>query len=333
MFKINYLTKNSDLIAQVEDFIEQWENSKTWIVAQTSGSTGVPKQIQLDKKKMRASALMTGEYFDFKPNQSVLLCLSPATIGGKMLILRALLHGLILWVLDPQRNPLKAIDFPIDFASFVPMQVSAMLEENPEKLNLVSKILIGGAAVPTRIAQQLIPYQTAAYESFGMTETMSHVALKQLNSTDTFEALPGIHFSTEGDQLIIHAPQLGLPALKTTDVVELIDSTHFVWKGRADFVINSGGVKMHPELIEKKIAHLVKDRYLVVGKPDPLLGEKVVLFIEGNSEAWNENDLNIELSTALERYEIPKKVYFVPRFAETTSGKVNRWMTSALIEE
>lgn len=332
MFKINYLTKNSDLIAQVEDFVLQWNNAEDWIYTQTSGSTGAPKKIQLEKSKMRASAIMTGKYFQFQPQQSVLLCLSPTTIGGKMLILRAMLHEMTLWVVDPQRNPLKSIDFQIDFASFVPMQVTAMLEENPEKLNLVSKILIGGAAVSSRLATQLIPFQTKAYESFGMTETMSHVALKQLNVSDVFEALPGIEFSVENEQLIIHAPSLGLEELKTNDVIEWIDSTHFRWKGRADFVINSGGVKLHPELIEKKMESFFSERYLIVGKPDALLGEKAVLLVESEQPAMNESEILSKLSKVLERYEIPKKVYFVPRFEETASGKLNRWKTSALID-
>lgn len=327
LFKVNYLTANKALKIKVEKFISEWLDNTNSIVTSTSGSTGVPKEIVLDKSKMKASAKATGLFFDFKAGEKILLCLSPDSIGGKMLIVRAIIYDMELVVVELSRNPLSFIDFKIDFVAMVPMQIQTILKENQGKLNLIKNLMIGGATVSDSLKQDLKSFDCNAFESFGMTETMSHIAIKRLNTSDVFEALDGIHFSTSDNQLTIHAPSLGLEKLITTDVVELIDKHTFKWKGRADFAINSGGIKFHPEAIEKKLSQFISPRFFITGQQDQLLGEKIILIVEGNEALLDLSKLKNGMQQVLNNYEIPKNIYFREKFEETSSGKINRLAT------
>ena len=325
-FKIIYLTENSDLISKVENFVSAWFDFADSIETNTSGSTGIPKVIRLQKQKMEASAKMTGTYFDFKPGDKTILCLSPDTIGGKMMLLRSFLFEMEIYVVDINRNPLEKIDFALKFAAMVPLQIQNIIEKNPEKLNLVQQLLIGGATVSKQLEESLKHFETCAYESFGMTETMSHVAVRKLNQPtfQPFEALLGILFESSENQLIVNAPQLGIEKLNTNDIVELVDQKHFFWQGRADFVINSGGIKFFPEKIEKKISHLIQSRFFIASEKDILLGEKIILVLEEIESEERMNDLLELFQIELDKFEIPKAMYFIDSFEETVSGKINR---------
>ena len=325
-FKIIYLTENSDLISKVENFVSAWFDFADSIETNTSGSTGIPKVIRLQKQKMEASAKMTGTYFDFKPGDKTILCLSPDTIGGKMMLLRSFLFEMEIYVVDINTNPLEKIDFALKFAAMVPLQIQNIIEKNPEKLNLVQQLLIGGATVSKQLEESLKHFETCAYESFGMTETMSHVAVRKLNQPtfQPFEALLGILFESSENQLIVNAPQLGIEKLNTNDIVELVDQKHFFWQGRADFVINSGGIKFFPEKIEKKISHLIQSRFFIASEKDILLGEKIILVLEEIESEERMNDLLELFQIELDKFEIPKAMYFIDSFEETVSGKINR---------
>lgn len=328
-FKITYISRNSELIQEVKNFVLAWQNEWGFIETKTSGSTGIPKVIRLDKRKMEVSARMTGAYFGFKPNDKVLLCLSPETIGGKMMILRSLLHEMELFVMDVNKNPLEKINFRLKFAAMVPLQIQSVLIINPDKLNLLNQLLIGGANVSQQLEANLKGYATEVFESFGMTETMSHIAVRKLNQPvfQPFEALEGISFDTIDNQLIVNAPNLGIKDLNTNDIVDLVDEKHFYWRGRADFVINSGGIKMYPEKIEKKLSHLIDSKFFIAAEKDELLGEKVIIVIESKRNELLMNRLSLEFKVVLEKFEIPKKIYFKEQFIETLSGKINRKAT------
>lgn len=332
-FKVKYLTGDKSLIQKVDNFISKWFDGESYLETNTSGSTGTPKTIRLEKSRMRASAEMTGSYFRFRPGEKILLCLSPDTIGGKMLILRAILHDMELIVADVARNPLENIELEIAFAAMVPLQIQTVIRENPEKLRLIRNLLIGGAAVSPQLENDLKAFEINAYESFGMTETMSHIAVRKLGAEKLpFEALQGITCSLRDEKLVIHAPALGLPELETNDVVELLDAKRFFWKGRADFAVNSGGVKLHPELIEKKLATAIPGRFFIAGEKDALLGEKLVLVLEGNEDIVAAQSTWDVLRERLTGYEVPKQIYFIPAFAETASGKISRLETMRKIQ-
>ena len=329
MFQIIHKHTDSDLKHQVNQFIENWNDDSLYISTKTSGSTGVPKIIQLEKEKMIASAKMTGTFFNFSADSTLCLALSPETIGGKMMLVRAMVFNLKLIVVKPSRNPIEQLDEVIDFIALVPMQMNQILIESKEKLLLLNKILLGGAPVSNDLIENLAHCKSAVYESFGMTETMSHFAIRSLNQpkTDVFNCLPGVSIDSENGLLSLSIPTLGIQHLKTTDEIEQVGENQFRWLGRRDFAINSGGLKFHPEQLEQKISHLFETRFFFAGEPDKELGQRIVLFVEAEKL---EQDQIESIKNSLEKYENPKHIYFIDTFVETQSGKINRIKTQAI---
>jgi o-succinylbenzoate---CoA ligase len=308
-------------------FISRWNSPETAIEITTSGSTGAPKVITMSKELMRASARLTAEYFGLGSGCSVLLALPSAYIAGKMVIVRALTNHWQLWMTEPEANPIKDLDRDLDFVSFTPMQMQAILHENPEQLKRISKILVGGAEIGPQLAARIAEAHDACFETYGMTETVSHVAVKKVDgSSRLFEALPGVTFSTdERSCLVIRATHLNNLEIVSNDVAELTDNRHFQLLGRADDVINSGGIKLFPQAIEAKLENVVRGVYYITSKPHESRGEAVVLMVEGeNPGEVQVNAMQNQLRSLLDRYEQPAEIRFVPQFSRTESGKVKR---------
>ncbi|MEM1124583.1 MAG: AMP-binding protein, partial [Bacteroidota bacterium] len=267
--------KEADWIDQLQALLLDWISEEETIKVQTSGSTGTPKQIMLSKERMLNSALMTGKYFDFKSGQKALLCLPCDYIAGKMMVVRALAWGLDLQLVPPSSNPMKTINDAIDFAAMVPMQVQNVLENTPEKFQLIRQLIIGGGKVNNALLEQLQVLPTACFATYGMTETITHVAIKVLNGpekTNHFEALNRIKFSLDNRNcLVIDAPKLNPEKVITNDIVKLKSPQIFEWLGRFDNVINTGGVKVFPEKIEEKIGSLLSNRFFITSLPDKKL--------------------------------------------------------------
>lgn len=324
--------KEEDLPAwekAVWSFIEQWFDSSDYITLQTSGSTGTPKQLKVEKKHMSNSALMTLDFLKLQAGNSALLCLSADYIAGKMMIVRALLGGLDLILGEPLGNPLKDIKEQIDFAAMVPLQVQKVIEEEgTEKLESIRHLIIGGAAVSPTLASQLAPLNSHVWATYGMTETVSHIALKRLSGdklTDAFTPLSGVSISTDQrDCLVIDAPHLCPDTIVTNDMVSIDEHQHFTFLGRYDNIINSGGVKLVPESIEAKISHLIKERFIISSLADERLGQKVVLVIESTNKEIERSMLIEEMKPLLTNYELPRQIICVPQFKETKSGKIMR---------
>ena len=306
------------------DFLKQWADNSSNIENKTSGSTGTPKVISVQKKHMIASAEMTCEYFNLNNKSVGLLCLSANYIAGKMMLVRAIVSGMNLICVPPSQNPVKELSQKIDFTAMVPYQVQYTLE-TPEKFNLIQNLIIGGGKVSNTLAQSLKVHSVNTFETFGMTETISHIALKEItpNLKKYFQTLKGVNIK-QGDQneLIIDAEHLDIKNLKTNDIIELKSKDLFKWKGRLDFIINSGGIKISPEDIEEKIAHLITQKYCIVGIPHKELGDQVVLFIE--SVSYNTLNLEQKFKTLLPPYHCPKEIRFIERFPITESGKIKR---------
>lgn len=315
---------------EVEDqhrgqFLLQWLDDQLTVSVPTSGSTGIPKSIELDKLQMMASARATISYFDLPPKTTALLCLSTAFIAGKMMWVRALLGGWNLDVGEVSSDPLSRKQNKYQFAAMVPYQVTQSLT----RLQQVDKLIIGGAAVTADLEQQLQSSPCECYATYGMTETITHVAVKKLNRTgntnSVYEALPGVRFSQDNRGcLVIDAPAVSTQQVVTNDVVHLFSESQFEWLGRADFVINSGGVKIHPEQLEKKLSTTLSVPFFITGVTDSTWGEKVVLVVESSRE------LPLDFSH-LKPYEIPKEICYVPAFVYTGSGKINRKATLSKI--
>lgn len=303
-------------------FLKSYLSDGHYIQASTSGSTGKPKVIEIEKDKMVSSALATIRYFNLKPDQKILLCLPTQFIAGKMIWVRALVAELEVVVCNPTSNPIKNLSCRVGFAAMTPHQVLITLKENPEKFDLIDQLIIGGGPVSKDLQNQLQTLRTKCFATYGMTETITHVALKKLNGSNASDLFEGIGATTfesgpEGN-LIVKAPHLSKTPIVTNDLVNLVDAKHFEWLGRLDFVINSGGIKLFPEQIEKKLAGTIVQNFFVWKEEDPVLGEKMILVVEGTADEFSHDFNN------LEKMERPKATYFIDQFEHTPTGKLDR---------
>ncbi|MDG1332390.1 MAG: AMP-binding protein [Crocinitomicaceae bacterium] len=311
------------------EFIEEWNASSAHVLVKTSGSTGQPKKISILKEHMIASAKATGQFLGLEKGNTALLCLSMDTIGGRMMVVRSLVLDLNLIVSDVTSTPLTAIKEEIDFAAMVPMQVQKSLDEDSTKISEIKKLIIGGGPVSPTLIDDIQEIPTQVYHTFGMTETISHIAMRQLNHPleDDFKCLPNVQIGSRNGSLLITAPDIGVTDLHTNDEVTLTSESSFRWLGRTDFVINSGGIKLHPEEIESKLSSLIAQPFFVFGEKDDLLGEKLILLIE-HSEELNLNKSDFQ--SVLANRTIPKEIRYTSQFEYTKSGKINRLISQEL---
>lgn len=326
---IQFETRENETNEKVLAFIDEWNAPTSEIVVHTSGSTGKPKKIVLRKQHMIASAKATGEFLGLKKGDRALLCLSMDTIGGRMMVVRALVLELKLIVVDVSSNPLANVDGNITFAAMVPMQVQNCLDANLSRFANIEQLIIGGAAVSEKLIDQLQELSTKVFHTFGMTETISHIAMRSLNHPreGQFSCLPGISVDEKNSSLVIDAPTIGVHNLQTNDAIELLSPTSFRWLGRTDFVINSGGVKLHPEEIELKLVNLIVRPFFVSGEPDTRLGEKLILWVESVQRL---NLKKSDFASLLANYSIPKEIKYLNKFAYTSSGKIDRITSKSL---
>lgn len=299
----------------VGDFILDWFSNNPYLEMKTSGTTGEPKIIKISKKAMINSALATGDYFGLKPGDKALHCLPVEYVAGKMMLIRGFILGLELDFVAPNSNPLHRNTKKYDFAAMVPMQAQHSLNH----LHQIKKIIIGGAKVNQPLINDLMPIKSEIYETYGMTETITHIAAKRIGEKN-FQILPNVMISTDDRScLVLHAPKISDEVITTNDIVEIVDSEHFNWIGRYDNVINSGGIKLFPEQIEEKLISKINQRFYITAKDDQELGQKVVLIVEGEPFEINE-----DIFSVLGKYEKPKEIIFKPEFKTTATGKIIR---------
>lgn len=312
------------LTPDAKEFIDEWRDSRPYVVAHTSGSTGTPKEIRLLKSDMRASAKATLQFFDIRENSTLYLPLSPDYIAGKMQIVRALEAGCNLIVEEPSNRP--ALTLPptineISLLPIVPSQADAVLA-SPFRSS-IKAMIIGGAPLAPEAEREVLKAGIPAYATYGMTETCSHVALRRLGN-DCFDALPGFTFTLdERGCLSIKSETLSFHHLITNDIVELHSPTKFRWLGRYDNVINSGGIKIFPEEIEKLITPLVDNtiRFYVTSRPSERWGEEAVIVTDSTRLPADLLDRVREL-TGPKR--APKAIITVPQIELTRSQKIIR---------
>lgn len=325
----NYIKEGEPYEGFVGDFILDWVKPSLYLDVQTSGSTGKPKKIRIRKDHMINSALATGKFFELPEKSTVLMCLPANYIAGKMMIVRAMVLGWELDMVPPSSNPLDQVFKTYDFCAMTPFQ----LDNSLGRLHLIKKLIVGGGAVSPPLQNKVQDLTTKVYETFGMTETVSHIAAKRLNPSNKknkpipFKVLPDIGISTDKRGcLVVKAPKVAEEIVVTNDVVEIVTYKKFFWKGRIDNVVNSGGVKLHPEEIELKLNEIIDRRFFITGLPDEALGEKLVLFVEADfsEELLAELEEDIKNLKTLEKFEVPKKIYLVQKFEETTNGKIHR---------
>ena len=313
-------------------FLRSWFSASETITVSTSGSTGTPKKIKLQKVHMIASAKATLSFFSLKKGANAWLCLPVTYIAGKMMIVRAIVGELNLVYSEPNSNPFIYNLQKIEFAAMVPNQVFELLKSGKGKHQLqnIENLLIGGAAISESMENSLLQIPNiTAWHSYGMTETITHIAVRKLSKQDKNKRY--IPFSdviigvNNESQLIINYKAIGVNNLKTNDIANIFEDGSFTIIGRADNVIISGGIKLHPEKIEGKISKYLSNSIFVGGIPDEKLGAKLVLFIQDNSvDPISTDEVFDRLYNNLSKYELPKKIIFLKEFTRSKNGKIDR---------
>ena len=291
----------------LEEFLAEWHNDSPTVLVHTSGSTGKPKPMLVEKRRMEASARITCGFLGLKSGDSALLCMSLDYIAGKMMVVRALSFGLRLIVVKPSGNPLGTVAEPVDFAAMVPMQVynSLQVPEERKKLMAIKHLIIGGGAIDDAFASELAGFPNHVWSTYGMTETLSHIALRRLNGPEACEwytPFEGVSLSqTNEGCLVIDAPAVHDGPLVTNDIVEISDKGFRVL-GRKDNVICSGGIKIQIEEVERLLRAHVSSPFMITKRADKKFGEQVVMLTES---------MDMDLMRDVCRQVLPK--YWQPR--------------------
>lgn len=308
------------------DFLLDWLNKEDHLYVATSGSTGQPKQIKLMKQAMVNSAIATGNFFGLEPGDKALHCLPSRFIAGKMMFVRALVLGLEIDFVEPSAHPIFDYEKKYDFCALIPLQLKHTINYTQN----IKTIIIGGSKVTKPLLQKIKSCESKFYETYGMTETVTHVAISAIESKthkaeNSFNALENVSFAQDDRGcLVIHAPKLVDHDLVTNDIVKLTSETSFKYVGRYDNVVNSGGIKLFPEQIEDKLQPVIDNRFIVASEDDATLGEKLILIVENPRDSAESIANRIKHIKDLTKYEVPKKIYIVDKFSETVNGKIQR---------
>tara|TARA_R110002050_G_scaffold52190_1_gene119369 strand:- start:8059 stop:9075 length:1017 start_codon:yes stop_codon:yes gene_type:complete len=320
--KINIENINSNqYLKDITRLKEQWFSDDPEFLVHTSGSTGKPKSISLQKEHMRNSALATLKFLKIKEGDPALLCLPVDKIGGIMMFVRAAVAYLDLTIVEPSSSPFEKLDSKLKFAlsAMVPLQISHSLPF----LSKAGKLIAGGGPLSPQLILKIKEQKAQVWHSYGMTETISHIALRQISPvlSPAFKLLPGVSIKLNSDAcLAISAPAIGVENLQTKDLVKLIGKDQFLWKGRLDNVVLSGGLKLYPEELEQRID--LKENFILAGREDPSLGQELLLIIE-SEKPLAESYLTASLAN-LARLERPKEILYTGSFIYTSNGKVKR---------
>ena len=312
-------------MASLEEFLAEWNNDSPYVEVKTSGSTGEPKRMMVEKKRMLNSARITCDFLGLKEGDTALLCMSLDYIAGKMMVVRSIERGLKLITVEPSGHPLTKINMKFVFAAMVPMQVynSLLVPEEKERLMQIKHLIIGGGAIDEAMEKELREFPNAVWSTYGMTETLSHIALRRISGPEAsdwytpFESVE-ISLSAEGC-LVINAPEVCAETLVTNDIVEIGADNRFRILGRKDNVICSGGIKLQIEEIEHELKPYVRVPYIISKRKDEKFGEVVVLLTEGSID-----EAKAICEKHLPKYHIPKAYVHIDQIPLTETGKPAR---------
>lgn len=325
--KAKKFTENGDEFEiNIGNFLLDWLDDSNTIQVETSGSTSIPKSITIKKGAMINSALATKNFFKLNAGESMLHCLPTRYIAGKMMLVRALVVGMEIDCILPNSAPKINLNKSYDFCAMIPLQ----LQNSLIKCDKIQSIIVGGAPMSDVLKHSVQALKTNVFETYGMTETISHIAVKSINKsalTTTkspyFNVLPDISISQdERNCLVINAHRIGTLPIITNDIVIIHSKSSFEWIGRFDAIINSGGLKISPELIERKLEPFISERFFIASEKDQILGDKLILILESDN-----NTFDSVIFECLEKHMRPKKSYIVSQFDETPSGKIHRLKT------
>ena len=312
-------------------FIDEWNNDSAYVEVKTSGSTGEPKRMLVEKRRMLNSARITCDFLGLKPGDTALLCMSTDYIAGKMMVVRSIERGLRLIEVEPCGHPLadnyqlSTINYQLNFAAMVPMQVfnSLQVPEEKERLMAIRHLIIGGGAIDEAMEAELRTFPHAVWSTYGMTETLSHIALRRISGPEASEwytPFATVKLSTTDEGcLVIDAPEVCAQRLTTNDIVELKPDGRFRIRGRKDNVICSGGIKIQIEEVEQTLKKYMRVPYIISKRKDEKFGEIVVLLTEGDTA-----EAQTICEQVLPKYHQPKVYLHVNQIPLTETGKPAR---------
>ncbi|MEG1543211.1 MAG: AMP-binding protein [Tannerellaceae bacterium] len=321
---------------ELETFLTEWTDTSETVTVHTSGSTGTPKPYTVRKEQMRQSALQTAAYLNLRAGEAALLCMPLRYIAGKMMVVRALVSGLRLVVVSPGGRPLKEMDEWIDLAAMIPLQVynSLRVPEERRRLARIRRLIIGGGAIDATLEAEIRTLPNPVYSTYGMTETLSHIALRRLNGPDASAAytpLPSVRLSlTPDDALVIDAPMVCSERLVTNDIARLLPDGSFIILGRKDNTINTGGIKVQAETVEAILRPYITTPFAITARPDARLGESVVLLVEAPVDTTS---LSVLLTHLFPGYDRPKQIVTVSSLPLTGNGKIDRATCRRIVTE
>lgn len=308
-------------------FLNEWFDASPVITVHTSGSTGVPKELVVRKDRMMQSARLTCEFLNLQAGDTALLCMNLRYIGAMMMVVRSLVAGLNLVVRPASGHPLSDVEVPLKFAAMVPLQVYNTLRVPAERKRLehTDILIIGGGAVDDSLEAELKTIPIAAYSTYGMTETLSHIALRRLNgeaASKCYYPFPSVELSLSAENtLIVKTPLICDDVLQTNDIACLCSDGGFTIAGRKDNVINSGGIKIQAEEMENRLQPFIPVPFAVTAVPDPCLGQALTLLIAGKPDI---KELENKLQAVLETYYRPKHIFITELIPQTENGKIDR---------
>ncbi|MFM7007675.1 MAG: AMP-binding protein [Flavobacteriales bacterium] len=321
---------SADLEAAVHSFLSNWEHDQPFYI-KSSGTTSLPQTFQFSKAQLIFAAQASITALDLQPQTRALLCLPTTSVGGLMLMARSKVGNFSLLLQTPSSRPLAQNSAALDFIAMVPTQLQQSLLHDLSQLKQVAKILVGGGTISNELKQACQKEGLQVWQSYGMTETLSHVALKKISPCEDpyFKALPGVEFSSLDACLVISYPGLLTAPLLTKDLIDLHSPSTFTWLGRADHAINSGGFKIIPELLEAKLAAHIESAFFLCAIADEKWGQIVGMVIEANSLPQLPDFSKLDLSKA----ETPKKVALLPHFERTETQKIKRSKCIQLLKD
>jgi O-succinylbenzoic acid--CoA ligase len=313
----------------LEFLMQMLDPSESPVIFHTSGTTGIPKNISFSKNQILYSATNTCNYFAIDRHWNLLLCVPANFVAGRLMIARALVSGANLTWIEPSLNPLEGIS-GIDFAAFTPAQMSAMLQKTSSRscINQMKTVIIGGGEINCSLEREMHLLTSTLYATYGMTETLTHVAIRKIGDEVYHSVYQDAHFSiTDENCLVIDLPFISTDKIITKDVVELLGPTSFKWKGRIDHVINSGGIKLYPEEMEMKLvtAGVLNDSaFYISAQPDPQFGQSPVIVLLKEQAPVDVAAFLKRVNGLLNKHELVKAVIFLDKFEYTDNGKLKR---------
>lgn len=316
-----------EMLRDLYHFLADWFSESPYITVHTSGSTGTPKKFTARKEQMIQSAILTCSTLGLRKGDNALLCMPLQYIAGKMMVVRALVVGMRLLLRTPSGHPLADVKEPIQFAAMIPLQVYNTLQV-PEERELLCRtdiLIIGGGAINKELEDEIRLLPNEVYSTYGMTETLSHIALRRLNgskASSAYTPFPSVQLSlSHEDTLVINAPLVCDETLITNDIATLHQDGTFSILGRRDNTINTGGIKVQTECVEEILRSIISTTFAITAIPHPGLGEAIVLLVEKmeDTEAFQQ-----QIASLLPKYQQPRYIRAVDNIPLTGSGKIDR---------